>query len=345
MPPSGTAETTCALSKGTYGLRAQDAVRERGEQHVQEPGEGSSDDGSDEPPEEAHRNAEQQPYLDGEDEAPDPVLFLNREMTPDTDTPYDSDSPRNVAQRRAQHEIAHAILPSIYESETEDEGTTRKREAAMGLLHTPPGDDSHRIVFHGTDPVGKEAARLPPTIAGDHEWLHAMHPLHQEIFWAQCLDDGCTTHLAAKLGSFFYPRRREDAPCRSVYTAQELDRWIIREHAGPEDALFGPDPNFPMRCLRDKHMDWRECFVDRCQVHYVAKARTLRESNSKKRKERSPSWPERRPRREWWPRAPSTTGHAPVVGDLGPPTETLNHRHDKKQVACRRKASTAMVVR
>lgn len=200
---------------------------------------------------------------------------MTQEIGQESDTPYDSDEPRDVARRRAQNEITWGARPDTQDSDSEEEPLMQKKER-KNLLHIPLNDDQQRILFYGTDPVRKTGRWLPKHMPGDHEWLNTLHEKHRNVFWSQCLEDECQEHLAEKIDSRFFPRRKKEAPRRNIYLAEELHMWTIREFKGTEEAVFGPNPRFPMRCLHDDNMNWSECYIDQCQVHYVEKARTFR---------------------------------------------------------------------
>ncbi|KAF4776451.1 hypothetical protein HER10_EVM0006305 [Colletotrichum scovillei] len=181
---------------------------------------------------------------------------------------YDSDEPRDVARRRAQTEIDHGFYPSVDDTSSDEEPEEPR------CKNIDPYEDDQTVQFHGTSQP-KEVP-MTPLVKGDSSLLNTKDAFHEELFWAECLDDKCLWHLSPKKESRFYPRRRDDRPIKDVYVDDQLPNWTLTYFNGLDKATFEPDPCFPMRCQNSNDMEWDECRHDHCQIHYVPKSQAWR---------------------------------------------------------------------
>jgi hypothetical protein len=119
---------------------------------------------------------------------------------------------------------------------------------------TPLGTDSV-VALHGVELNERQATK--PTgphlhIQGDSETLRWSHPHHNELYWAACIDDGCTIHLADKVTSNFYPRRYVNECIADPYTRDELRFWKISGRSTSRRIIILTiDPTYPLSYLTD----------------------------------------------------------------------------------------------
>ncbi|TIC93571.1 hypothetical protein CH35J_009011, partial [Colletotrichum higginsianum] len=103
------------------------------------------------------------------------------------------------------------------------------------------------------------------------------HEDHEDLFWAECLDDNCRRHKKGKKEFYFYPRRYTKEPIQDVYLNKQLPFWTMRYYGEGNIATFTPDPEYPMSCYNDDK-GWRECEHDECLIHSKAKAKAWRKA-------------------------------------------------------------------
>ncbi|TID01834.1 Retrotransposon-derived protein PEG10 [Colletotrichum higginsianum] len=172
----------------------------------------------------------------------------------------------------------YRITPSQYyetyiASSSEEESPEPPKRPEYQIIHLK--SDNQSVQFHGT--AYKKNHPPTPLVPGDHPLLNPSHEDHEDLFWAECLDDNCRRHKKGKKEFYFYPRRYTKEPIQDVYLNKQLPFWTMRYYGEGNIATFTPDPEYPMSCYNDDK-GWRECEHDECLIHSKAKAKAWRKA-------------------------------------------------------------------
>ncbi|TIC95016.1 Retrotransposon-derived protein PEG10 [Colletotrichum higginsianum] len=177
---------------------------------------------------------------------------------------------------------SYRIMPSQYyetyiASSSDEESPEPPKRPEYQIIH--PADDNQSVKFHGT--AYKKNHPPTPLVPGDHPLLDPSNQNHQDLFWAECLDDNCKDHKKGKKKFYFYPRRYTEEPIQDVYLHKQLPFWTMRLYEEGNIATFAPDPEYPMSCYNNDQ-GWQQCRHDECLIHSKAKSRAWRKAQEKK---------------------------------------------------------------
>ncbi|KAK6220785.1 reverse transcriptase domain protein [Colletotrichum tabaci] len=145
---------------------------------------------------------------------------------------------------------SYRIMPSQYyetyiASSSDEESPEPPKRPEYQIIH--PADDNQSVKFHGT--AYKKNHPPTPLVPGDHPLLDPSNQNHQDLFWAECLDDNCKDHKKGKKKFYFYPRRYTEEPIQDVYLHRQLPFWTMRLYEEGNIATFAPDPEYPIKSL------------------------------------------------------------------------------------------------